>query len=226
MYLGPPMSQAGPPHAAIAYDRPLVLIVDDDTAVRAAIEELMLSVGIDAAGFGSTHELLEADLPDRPGCLILDVRMPGSSGLDLQQHLAVTGNPKPIVFLTGHGDIPMTVQAMKAGAVDFLTKPVRDQSLLDAVTTGIERDIAQRADARLIKQQADRHATLTMRERQVLRQVAQGRLNKQIAYDLGISEVTVKLHRSSVMRKMAAATVGELIRAWDMLPEALREEPT
>lgn len=226
MYLGPPMSQAGPPHAAIACDRPLVLIVDDDTAVRAAIEELMLSVGIDAAGFGSTHALLEADLPDRPGCLILDVRMPGSSGLDLQQHLAATGNPKPIVFLTGHGDIPMTVQAMKAGAIDFLTKPVRDQSLLDAVTTGIERDIAQRADARLIKQQADRHATLTTRERQVLRQVAQGRLNKQIAYDLGISEVTVKLHRSSVMRKMAAATVGELIRAWDVLPETLREEPT
>ena len=226
MYLGPPMSQTGQPHAAIVYDRPLVLIVDDDAAVRAAIEELMLSVGIDAAGFGSTHELLEADLPDRPGCLILDVRMPGSSGLDLQQHLAATGNAKPIVFLTGHGDIPMTVQAMKAGAVDFLTKPVRDQSLLDAVTTGIERDIAQRADARLIKQQADRHATLTTRERQVLRQVARGRLNKQIAYDLGISEVTVKLHRSSVMRKMAVATVGELIRAWDMLPEALREEPT
>lgn len=226
MYLGPPMSHTGQPHAAIVYDRPLVLIVDDDAAVRAAIEELMLSVGIDAAGFGSTHELLEADLPDRPGCLILDVRMPGSSGLDLQQHLAASGNAKPIVFLTGHGDIPMTVQAMKAGAIDFLTKPVRDQSLLDAVTAGIERDIAQRADARLIKQQADRHATLTTRERQVLRQVAKGRLNKQIAYDLGISEVTVKLHRSSVMRKMAVATVGELIRAWDMLPEALREEPT
>lgn len=211
---------------AIAHDRPLVLIVDDDAAVRTSIEELMLSVGIDAAGFGSTRELLDANLPDRPGCLVLDVRMPGSSGLDLQQHLAATGNPRPIVFLTGHGDIPMSVQAMKAGAIDFLTKPVRDQSLLDAVTAGIERDLAQRADAAMVKQQADRHATLTPRERQVLAQVALGRLNKQIAYDLGISEVTVKLHRSSVMRKMAAATVGELIRAWDMLPPELREGQT
>lgn len=211
---------------SIAQDRPLVLIVDDDAAVRTSIEELMLSVGIDAAGFGSTRELLEAGLPDRPGCLVLDVRMPGSSGLDLQQHLAASGGSPPIVFLTGHGDIPMTVQAMKAGAVDFLTKPVRDQSLLDAVTAGIERDLARRADAKLIRQQADRHATLTPRERQVLAQVALGRLNKQIAYDLGISEVTVKLHRSSVMRKMAAATVGELIRAWDTLPPALREAQT
>jgi FixJ family two-component response regulator len=211
---------------ADARDRPLVLIVDDDAAVRTSIEELMLSVGIDAAGFGSSRELLEADLPERPGCMVLDVRMPGSSGLDLQQHLAATGYAKPIVFLTGHGDIPMSVQAMKAGAIDFLTKPVRDQSLLDAVTQGIDRDLAQRADARVVRQQADRHATLTPRERQVLGQVAQGRLNKQIAYDLGISEVTVKLHRSSVMRKMAANTVGELIRAWDLLPEPLRHEAT
>ncbi|MBB4098661.1 response regulator transcription factor [Sphingomonas kyeonggiensis] len=206
--------------------RPLVLIVDDDVAVRTAIEELMLSVGIDAAGFASSRELLEADLPERPGCMVLDVRMPGSSGLDLQQYLASTGNAKPIIFLTGHGDIPMSVQAMKAGAVDFLTKPARDQSLLDAVTAGIERDLAQRADAEVARRQADRHAMLTPRERQVLRQVARGRLNKQIAYDLGISEVTVKLHRSSVMRKMEVSTVGELIRAWDLLPEPLRHEET
>jgi FixJ family two-component response regulator len=207
-------------------DRPLVVIVDDDAAVRTSIEELMLSVGIDAAGFGSTRELLEAKLPERPGCMVLDVRMPGSSGLDLQQHLAAAGNAKPIIFLTGHGDIPMSVQAMKAGAIDFLTKPVRDQSLLDAVTFGIERDLAQRADAQVTKLQADRYGTLSPRERQVLRQVAQGRLNKQIAFDLGISEVTVKLHRSSVMRKMVANTVGELIRAWDLLPEPLRHEGT
>jgi FixJ family two-component response regulator len=207
-------------------DRPLVVIVDDDAAVRTSIEELMLSVGIDAAGFGSTRELLEAKLPERPGCLVLDVRMPGSSGLDLQQHLAAAGNAKPIIFLTGHGDIPMSVQAMKAGAIDFLTKPVRDQSLLDAVTLGIERDLAQRADAQVTKLQADRYGTLSPRERQVLRQVAQGRLNKQIAFDLGISEVTVKLHRSSVMRKMVANTVGELIRGWDLLPEPLRHEGT
>ncbi|WP_316251139.1 response regulator transcription factor [Sphingomonas sp. JC676] len=207
-------------------DRPLVLIVDDDIAVRTSIEELMLSVGIDAVGFGSTRELLDAELSERPGCLVLDVRMPGSSGLDLQQHLSATGNPKPIVFLTGHGDIPMTVQAMKAGAVDFLTKPFRDQSLLDAVTAGIERDLAQRADAQLVKQQADRYATLTTRERQVLRLVAQGRLNKQIAFELGISEVTVKLHRSGMMKKMRAISVGELVRAWDMLPTELRERVT
>jgi FixJ family two-component response regulator len=207
-------------------ERPLVLVVDDDAAVRSSIEELMQSVGIDATGFGSTRELLDANLPERPGCLVLDVRMPGSSGLDLQQQLATSGNAKPIVFLTGHGDIPMSVQAMKAGAVDFLTKPVRDQSLLDAVTLGIERDIAQRADARLVKAQADRHANLTARERQVLRLVALGRLNKQIAYELGITEVTVKLHRSSVMKKMQALSVGELIRAWDVLPAHLREPAT
>lgn len=212
--------------AVAAQDRPLVLIVDDDEAVRTSIEELMQSVGIDTAGFGSTRELLEAVLPDRPGCLVLDVRMPGSSGLDLQHHLAAAGNARPIVFLTGHGDIPMSVQAMKAGAIDFLTKPVRDQSLLDAVAAGIERDLARRADTQRIRQQADRHATLTPRERQVLAQVASGRLNKQIAFDLGISEVTVKLHRSSVMRKMGAATIGELIRAWDLLPSELREART
>jgi FixJ family two-component response regulator len=210
-------------NATVEEDRPLVVIVDDDEAVRTSLEELMLSVGIEAAGFGSTRELLEANLPERPGCLVLDVRMPGSSGLDLQQHLAATGNPKPIVFLSGHGDIPMTVQAMKAGAVDFLTKPFRDQSLLDAVAIGIERDVAQRADARLTKEYADRHATLTPRERQVLHLVAQGRLNKQVAFELGITEVTVKLHRSSVMKKMEVSTIGELIRVWSALPAALRE---
>jgi len=204
-------------------ERPLVMIVDDDAAVRSSLEELMLSVGIDAAGFGSTRELLEADLPQRPGCLVLDVRMPGLSGLDLQQHLAANGNAKPIVFLTGHGDIPMSVQAMKAGAIDFLTKPFRDQSLLDAVALGIERDLAQRADARIVGELTDRYASLTPRERQVLREVARGRLNKQIAFDLGISEVTVKLHRSGVMKKMQATTVGELIRAWDLLPAEQRD---
>nr|WP_284699344.1 response regulator transcription factor [Sphingomonas lycopersici] len=207
-------------------DRPLVVIVDDDEAVRTSLEELMLSVGIEAAAFGSTRELLEAELPERPGCLVVDVRMPGSSGLDLQQHLAATGNPKPIVFLTGYGDIPMTVQAMKAGAVDFLTKPVRDQSLLDAVTTGIERDVAQRADARLRNEYADRYAALTPRERQVFRLVAQGRLNKQVAFELGITEVTVKLHRSSVMKKMDVTTIGELIRVWNTLSPLLREKGT
>jgi FixJ family two-component response regulator len=204
---------------------PIVLIVDDDDEVRTALRELMLSVGLDATCFASPRELLEADLPDRPGCLVLDVRMPGSSGLDLQQQLASKGDAKPIVFLSGHGDIPMTVQAMKAGAVDFLTKPFRDQTLLDAVTVGIERDIAQRVEARTVKQNTARLKTLTPREREILREVVAGRLNKQIAYDLGISEITVKLHRSNVMRKMQVTSVGQLIRAWESLPAALREPP-
>lgn len=209
--------------AATAEEAPLVLIVDDDEEVREAIRELLLSVGLEALCYGSTRELLDAPTLERAGCLVLDVRMPGLSGLDLQQRLAAGGITKPIVFLTGHGDIPMTVQAMKAGAVDFLTKPVRDQTLIDAVIAGIERDAAQRASARIVQQHVDRFSTLTPRESQVMREVARGRLNKQIAYDLGISEITVKLHRSNVMKKMKAASVGELIRAWEALPVRIRE---
>jgi FixJ family two-component response regulator len=205
-------------------DRALVLIVDDDERVRLAIQELVESVGLDAACFASTQELLESKAYERPGCLVLDVRLPGLSGLDFQQHLNASGKTKPIVFLTGHADVPMTVQAMKAGAVDFLTKPFRDQSLLDAVKIGIERDVAQRAAANVLQQHLERFETLTARERQVLREVANGRLNKQIAFDLGISEVTVKLHRSNVMRKMNAGSVGDLIRAWEMLPTSIREQ--
>jgi FixJ family two-component response regulator len=163
---------------------------------------------------------------ERPGCLILDVRLPGASGLDLQHQLARSGNPKPIIFLTGHGDIPMTVQAMKLGAVDFLTKPVRDQSLLDAVVAAIERDLAQRARASVVQRTVERLKTLTPREREVLVGLARGRINKQIAYDLGISEVTVKLHRSNLMRKMEVSSLGELIRAWESLPADIRETRT
>ena len=204
-------------------DKPLVIIVDDDEAVREGLYELILSVGFQPAAFASTRELLEADVIDRPGCLILDVRMPGASGLDLQHHLARTGNPKPIIFLTGHGDIPMTVQAMKAGAIDFLTKPVRDQTLLDAVIAAIAADARRRAEAEVVERNVKRLETLTPREREVLHEVARGRLNKQIAYDLGISEVTVKLHRGNVMRKMQAASIGELIRTWETLPAPMRE---
>lgn len=213
-------------HLSESKEAPLVFVVDDDEEVRTAISELMLSVGIKAECCASTRDLVDSPLLDRAGCLVLDVRMPGSSGLDLQQHLASVGISKPIVFLTGHGDIPMSVQAMKAGAIDFLTKPVRDQTLLDAVTAGIERDIADRANARIVKEQIERYATLTPREAQVMREVALGRLNKQIAYDLGITEITVKLHRSNVMRKMQAASVGELIRAWEKLPLEVRESIT
>ncbi len=207
--------------ACVEAERPLVLIVDDDEEVRTAIQELMHSVDIDASCFSSTREVLEAELPERSGCMIVDVRMPGSSGLDLQQQLASSGNNKPIIFLTGHGDIPMTVKAMKAGAVDFLTKPVRDQTLLDAVTAGIERDVLQRAHGRIVGQYTERFATLTARESQVFREVARGQLNKQIAFALGISEITVKLHRRNVMKKMQTASIGELIRAWEMLPAEL-----
>lgn len=204
-------------------EQPLVIIVDDDASVREALSELILSAGFQPACFASTRELLDADILQSPGCLILDVRMPGVSGLDLQHHLVQSGNPKPVIFLTGHGDIPMTVQAMKAGAVDFLTKPVRDQALLDAVISGIALDAALRAEAVVIRRNVERLKTLTPRERQVLHEVARGRLNKQIAFDLGISEVTVKLHRSNVMRKMEVASIGELIRAWETLPAPMRE---
>jgi FixJ family two-component response regulator len=203
---------------------PLVILVDDDDALREALRELLLSAGLDAIGFASTRDLLESKFPDRPGCLVADVRMPGVSGLDLQTRLAESGDTKPIVFLTGHGDIPMSVQAMKAGAVDFLTKPVRDQTLLDAVAEGIARDIKQRAHARIVKEHLSRLALLTPRERQVLKEVAVGRQNKQIAFGLGISEVTVKLHRSNVMRKMQLASVGELVRAWEVLPDEIRQK--
>lgn len=201
---------------------PVVIIVDDDASVRDALSELILSAGLPSLSFDSIRELLAADVLERPGCLILDVRMPGGSGLDLQRQLMQSGNLKPIVFLTGYGDIPMTVRAMKAGAVDFLTKPVRDQALLDAVTSGIARDAAMRAEAVVVKRNVERVGTLTPRERQVLGQVVRGRLNKQIAFDLGIREVTVKVHRGNVMRKMQVATIGELIRAWETLPLPMR----
>lgn len=205
-------------------NRALVIVVDDDEEVRLSIQELVESVGLDVACFGSTQELLESTLYERPGCIVLDVRLPGLSGLDFQRYLKSSGKTKPIVFLTGHADVPMTVEAMKAGAVDFLTKPFRDQSLLDAVKIGIERDMAQRAEESVVRQHVERYETLTGRERQVFREVAKGRMNKQIAFDLGISEVTVKLHRSNVMRKMHAVSVGDLIRAWESLPRKLREQ--
>lgn len=224
----PVLSSAVPkpaPNMRDKAERPVVSIVDDDPAVREALHELMQSAGLEAAHFSSTRDLLDSGVLMRPGCLVLDVRMPGTSGLDLQHHLVSSGNPKPIVFLTGHGDIPMTVQAMKAGAVDFLTKPVRDQTLLDAVLAGIERDIVQRAENALMNRNMERLERLTPRERQILREVALGRLNKQIAFDLGISEVTVKLHRGNVMRKMEALSVGELIRGWEALPAHVRQPP-
>jgi len=217
-------AQSPTAEAGAEASRPLIIIVDDDDSLREALQELMMSAGLDTVCFASTRELLAAQLPDRPGCLVADVRMPGVSGLDLQRQLAQNGNRKPIVFLTAHGDIPMSVQAMKAGAVDFLTKPVRDQTLLDAIAAGVDRDRIQRAQSQVLKGRLDKLALLTPRERQVLGEVARGRQNKQIAFDLGISEITVKLHRGNLMRKMALTSVSELIRLWESLPIEIREK--
>ena len=206
----------------------IVHIVDDDSSFRRATGRLLHANGFEVEEYESADQFLErVGAGAEVGCILLDVSLPGLSGPDLQSRLSQFGSPFPIVFLTGHGDIPMSVQAMKAGAVDFLTKPVRDQTLIDAVMLGIERDIAQRAAAETAQVHIDRYNELTPRERQVLREVARGRVNKQIGYDLGISEITVKLHRGNLMRKMQAASVGDIIRAWEALPVSLREkEPT
>jgi FixJ family two-component response regulator len=196
---------------------PLVLVVDDDEGIREALTDLLRSVGIETKSFGSTRELLDAAPSDRPGCLILDVRLPGISGLDLQAQLARNGNTRPIIFMTGHGDIPMSVRAMKAGATDFLTKPFRDQDMLDAVAAAIDKDMAQRQDAAAAKEVAALAATLTPRETEVMAAVVKGLMNKQIAGLLGISEITVKLHRGNVMRKMAVRSVADLVRKAELL---------
>lgn len=196
---------------------PLVVIVEDDEGVRDGLQDLLRSVGLDTIAYGSTGALLAATLPDRPGCLILDVRLPGSSGLDLQAKLAAMGNRMPIIFMTGHGDIPMSVQAMKAGALDFLTKPFRDQDMLDAIAVAIERDRARRAASAGVAKLETLAATLTAREAEVMQHVVRGLLNKQIAHALGISEITVKIHRGNVMRKMGAGSVADLVRKTELL---------
>jgi FixJ family two-component response regulator len=193
-------------------DKDLVVIVDDDAGICAAVADLLRSVGIESLTFASTRDLLNATLPDRPGCMVLDVRLPGSSGLDLQSQLSAKDNHPPIVFLTGHGDIAMTVRAMKAGAVDFLTKPVRDQDMLDAVFAAIDRDRARRDTEAEMKRVAELAATLTPREREVASAVTRGLMNKRIAHELGITEVTVKFHRGNVMRKMQARSIAELVQ--------------
>lgn len=205
---------------------PLVVLIDDDEAVREALGDLLNSIGIDTLAFASANEFLAAELPDRPGCLVLDVRMPGLSGLDLQGYLAERAIRRPIVFLTGHGDIAMSVQAMKAGAVDFLTKPVRDQTFLDAVWRAIETDAAQRTIASETQRNLELYGELTPRERQVFRFVVKGSLNKQIAFKLKISEVTVKLHRSSMMKKLNATSTAHLFGIWQSLPAERRMSDT
>ena len=191
---------------------PLVVIVDDEAAVRDALDSLFRSIGLQTLLSASPAELLQAAAPDVPGCLILDVRLPGISGLDLQEQLARNGIALPIVFMTGHGDIPMSVRAMKAGAVDFLPKPFRDQDMLDAVAGAIERDARRRADTAALDGVRARYATLTPREREVMAHVTSGLMNKQVAGLIGLSEITVKIHRGNVMRKMGVRTLADLVR--------------
>ena len=198
---------------------PLVLIVDDDAGMREAVVDLLHSVGIEARAFGSTAELLAAALPDRLGCLILDVRLPGLGGLEFQTRLDSLGIALPIVFMTGFADVPMSVRAMKAGATDFLIKPFRDQDMLDAVGAAIARDRSRRNQRAATMTVETLAATLTPREREVMAEVVKGRLNKQIAGDLGISEVTVKLHRGKVMRKMQVRSVADLVRKVEVLDQ-------
>jgi FixJ family two-component response regulator len=198
-------------------DDPLVLVVDDDAGMREAVVDLLRSVGIESLAFGSTAELLAAAVPDRPGCLILDVRLPGLGGLEFQTRLDSLGIALPIVFMTGFADVPMSVRAMKAGAMDFLIKPFRDQDMLDAVEAAIARDRSRRRDRAAALTVESLAATLTPREREVMAEVVKGRLNKQIAGDLGISEVTVKLHRGKVMRKMQVRSVADLVRKAEVL---------
>jgi RNA polymerase sigma factor (sigma-70 family) len=198
-------------------EQPVVFVIDDDAAVRRAISSLLRSVGTRVEVFDSAKDFLPIELPESPCCLVLDVRLPGINGLDFQTELTNSGINIPIIFLTGHGDVPMTVRAMKAGAVEFLTKPLRDQDLLAAVQAAIGRDQEQREKNRMLANLRNCFETLTPREREVIVLVAAGLMNKQIAAQLGVTEITVKVHRGNVMRKMGARSLADLVRMADAL---------
>jgi FixJ family two-component response regulator len=201
-----------------------VLVIDDDPGLRASIGRLLRSLDLDALLFASISEFLEADPPKGPTCLVLDVRLPGRSGLDLQRQLTMANQEIPIIFITGHGDIPMSVQAMKGGAIEFLTKPFRDQELVDAIQLGLSRDRARRENEEALVALKERFASLSPREREIMIEVARGRLSKQIAGDIGIAEATVKVHRSRLMRKMKAPSLLALSRMAEKL-QLVPEEP-
>ena len=211
------MTDARMPAKAPTGDTPVVYIVDDDPSIREALVDLFLSIRTEAKSFeGAQHFLDTADL-GRAGCILLDVRLPGANGLDFQIHLESLGNRMPIIFMTGHGDIPMSVRAMKAGAVDFLAKPFRDQDILDAVSVAFQKDRQIRQQSAANGAVTELAKTLTRREQEVMAAVVQGLMNKQIAFQLGISEITVKLHRGNVMRKMEVRSVAELVRKAELL---------
>jgi FixJ family two-component response regulator len=205
------------PREPISAREPLVLIVEDDELIREALSNLFASIGLQVEMFGSATEMLQSTLPDVASCLVLDIRLPGMSGLDFQGELAKANIHIPVIFMTGHGDIPMSVRAMKGGAVDFLTKPFRDQDMLDAVTVAIERDRKRREADRIVANLQTHFQTLTPREREILAFVSSGLMNKQIAAELGLAEITVKIHRGHIMKKMDAKSLADLLRKAETL---------
>jgi FixJ family two-component response regulator len=200
-----------------ANDRAIVHVVDDDESMRGALEGLFESVGLDTQGYAAARDFLSIELADRPGCIVIDIRLPDMNGLDFQAQLTDIGVRLPVVMMTGYGDIPMSVRAMKRGAVDFLSKPFHDQDMLDAVMAAIERDRKRRTAEDDISRVQERFAALSPRELQVMQLVTAGKMNKQVAGDLGISEITVKIHRGAAMRKMGARTLADLVRMAEML---------